>query len=121
MLFVIPSNRFIPEVTTVSVVEGGFSHYLNIVIPDTGLATLMLDGAFAASGRLANGSSVVSKNAAPNADASAHYSIVTLKVLPGRHLVRGATPIAVYSYGFGLYTNAFDSYGHACGERLEVH
>ncbi|HWF44380.1 MAG TPA: IgGFc-binding protein [Candidatus Kapabacteria bacterium] len=120
LLFVIPNNRFIPEVTTVSVVEGGFSHYLNVVVPDSGLATLNIDGAFAASGKLANGSSVISKRIAPRAGSPAHYSIVTLKVLPGRHLVRCSAPIAVYSYGFGLYTNAFDSYGHACGQRLDA-
>ena len=119
MLFVIPNDRLIREVTTASVTEGPFRHYLNIVVSDTGLATLTLDDVLTTFGKYPNQISLVSKRKVSSFPKAAGYSILTFQVPSGRHQVRCAAPVAVYSYGFGLYNNAYDSYGHACGERLD--
>ena len=114
LIFITPNDRFISEVTATPVIEGVFMDYLNVVVPDSGIASLELDGVVF--GKYPATADLESKRKVPHSP----YSILTFRTPPGRHLVRCAVPVAVYSYGFGLYNNTGDSYGHSCGERLEV-
>jgi hypothetical protein len=113
MLIAVPYDRFIRETTTTSVVDARFQHYLNIVVPDSGASSLKLDGATIALGKMPPGSSVDAKRTIASA------TVFTLRVPTGRHLVECSAPVAVYSYGFGLGDDNYDSYGHACGMRLD--
>ncbi len=116
MLIAVPNDRFIAEVTTASVVDTRFRHYLNVVVPDSGRKLLTIDGLPLAAETFPQvGISILSERTLPQA----HASVYSLQVPPGRHLLRSAAPIAVYSYGFGTDNNNFDSYGHACGMRLD--
>ena len=116
MLLAIPSDRFITEVTTTSVTNTGFYHYLNIVVPDTGMESLMIDGALAAVIDPSKFVTRLSKHKVPGS----RFTVLEYKVGEGRHLIRCAVPIGVYSYGFGVTDAAnYDSYGHACGQRLD--
>ncbi|HEY3876256.1 MAG TPA: IgGFc-binding protein, partial [Candidatus Kapabacteria bacterium] len=47
MLFIIPTERFLTETTTATLIHGAWNHYLNIVLPDSALKTLRIDGTFA--------------------------------------------------------------------------
>jgi hypothetical protein len=116
MLIVIPNDRFIKEATTTSVVETRFQHYLNVVVPDSGINSLRIDGMSVASGKFPPiGISVASERKLP----AAKSTIFSIRVPLGRHLIQCAAPVAVYSYGFGIGDQNFDSYGHACGMRLD--
>ncbi len=116
MLIAVPSDRFIKEVTTTSVVETRFQHYVNIVVPDSGVNTLTIDGVSVVAGNFPPmGIGIASERKLP----SAHATIFTIRVPAGRHLVQCASPIAVYAYGFGIGDQNYDSYGHACGMRLD--
>ncbi len=115
MLLVVPNERFLREVTTSSVTQGAYKDYLNIVVPDTAIASLVVDGMSAGLERYPPGVSLARKGSVPNAKAT----VLTLHVPTGRHLVQCAAPMAVYSYGFGLGNDDYDSYGHACGMRMD--
>ena len=108
MLLVVPNDRFLTDVTTASVTNGQWWHYLNIVVPDSAIESLRLDGQRkpALTRRI---------------QVTKQLSVVRIQVEVGRHEVTCASPIAVYSYGFGVLRENFDSYGHACGMRLDAH
>ncbi len=114
MLLAIPSDRFITEVTSTAVTNGGFYHYLNIVVPDTGIGSLRIDGGQPLAAESADVEVTHSKHKIPGTE----YTVLTYRVRDGRHLITCGAPIGVYSYGFGVMENNYDSYGHACGQRL---
>ena len=116
MLLAVPNDRWITETTTASVVDGSFQHFVNVVVPDSGVASLTIDGIHVASGKFPPiGISIPSERKLP----AAHATIYTIRVPAGRHLLQCAAPIAVYAYGFGVDNDNYDSYGHACGMRLD--
>ena len=114
MLLAIPDDRFVKEVTTTSVTTGSWDNYLNVVVPNTGVSTLSIDNALVASGKFPMQISLASERKLPSAKAT----IFTFHVPSGRHLLKCSSPIGVYSYGFGVGNDNYDSYGHGCGERL---
>ncbi len=114
MLFVIPNDRFIPEVTTTSIAGGTFENYLNIVVPKSARGELRMDGLPVTAGSTAVLLASPTDRLAPGGE----YEILTVELREGRHLVHCSEPIAVYSYGFGTAEHHYDSYGHACGMRL---
>ncbi len=114
MLIAVPNDRFIKEVTTTSVVNGFFDHYLNVVIPKDALSSLSIDDIIAGTGKDALWTNPLRESLAPGGN----YLVLTFHVPEGRHLLRCAKPMAVYAYGFGSRGDNYDSYGHACGMRL---
>ncbi len=115
MLIAIPNDRFVSEVTTSSVTHGVYRDYLNIVVPDTAVNSLLLDGARAGLGSYPPGVVLARKSHVPGAQST----VLTFQVASGRHFIQCAAPMAVYSYGFGIDNDNYDSYGHACGMRLD--
>ena len=114
MLLAIPDDRFVKEVTTTSVTAGSWENYLNVVVPDSGISAFYIDGALVTSGKFPMQITIESERRL----SATHATIFSFRVPPGRHLLRCSAPIAVYSYGFGLGNDNYDSYGHACGMRL---
>lgn len=132
MLFVTPRERFITEATTVTLTSGLWEHFLTVVMRREDVAELLVDGnppvdqsSPSASPRSARATissmpSVASQQL-PSAgvnDNLSGYSVLRWKLTPGRHLVQSSRPFALYQYGFGVESNAYDSYGHSCGEDL---
>ncbi len=116
MLIAIPNDRWLKETTTTSVVEARFQHYLNVVVPDSAINSLKIDGMFVEPGKFPPiGISIASERKLQ----AAHATIFSILVPFGRHLVQFTEPVAVYSYGFGIGDQNYDSYGHACGMRLD--
>ena len=115
MLLAIPSDRFVKEVTSSSVTSGQYQHFLNVVVPDSAVNSFKIDGILMSSGTSVAGVIQYSKRSL----AAARSTIFSYRVPAGRHLMECSAPIAVYSYGFGLGDDNYDSYGHACGMRLD--
>jgi hypothetical protein len=44
------------------------------------------------------------------------YSIASLSIPYGSHIIEGALPFGMYSYGFGKGLDAFDAYGTMGGQ-----
>jgi len=116
MLFVTPNDQFVSEVTAVTMVSGSFNHYLNVVVPDSGVESLEIDDALVSLQKFPPRVSLERTNHIP----TMRGTVYTFEVPPGRHTVRSKAPIAVYSYGFGGGQENYDSYGHACGMRLDT-
>ncbi len=104
MLLLVPNDRFVSTVMTSSIGVAQWKDYLNIVVPDSGLLQLRLDG--------------VLIDATPR-KMPGGLLVLTKEVISGSHTVACSAPIAVYSYGFGYLTQTYDSYGHTCGMRLD--
>jgi hypothetical protein len=117
MLFIIPTERFLTETTTATLIHGAWNHYLNIVLPDSALKTLRIDGTFAGlNGVYPSGIKLLHATKLP----AVKMTVLTLQIHEGRHLVQCGSPIGIYSYGFGVTGDeAYDSYGHNCGMRLD--
>jgi hypothetical protein len=110
MLLTTPNDRFIAGAVAVSLNDrfdgtGKWDHYLNIVVPDSGLATLRIDG------------HPVQPETLRHIE---HMSAMTVETSDARHTITCAVPIAVYAYGVGTGENGYDSYGHNCGMRLDA-
>jgi hypothetical protein len=116
MLLTVPNDRFVSEVTTVSVVAGSFNHYVNVVVPDTGVGSLEVDDALVSFKKFPSLVTLERENHMPTVKAT----IYTFRVPAGRHTFRSKAPIAVYSYGFGVLQENYDSYGHTCGMQLKT-
>ena len=115
MLFIVPKDRFIPEVTVTSLMPSVFHNYLTIVVPKEARSGLRIDGLPVVSTPASFLLQPIHERAAPNSQ----FDIISLALREGRHLVQCPAPIGVYSYGFGTDEHQFDSYGHACGMRME--
>ncbi len=115
MLIAVPNDRFIREVTTTSVTLGVWKDYLNIVVPDTAVSSLLIDGESVGLRRYPAGVLLEREDSIPGTK----FIVITYQVAWGRHLLKCAVPIAVYGYGFGIDNYVYDSYGHACGMRLD--
>jgi adhesin/invasin len=116
MLLAVPSDRFVSEVTAVTMVSNAFNHYLNVVVPDSGVESLEIDDALVRFNKFPSRVALERTNHMP----TMHATIYTFEVPPGRHTIRSKAPIAVYSYGFGGGQENYDSYGHTCGMRLDA-
>jgi hypothetical protein len=125
MFFVTPRNRFTNEFTTTSVTTGQYRHFLNVVVSLRGLASLKLDGTTP----FPNGKDTTTAGQPSPNEASftpvrplenTDLVVATLEVRAGRHAIECDEPMAVYSFGFGIGTNMYDSYGHSCGQHLDA-
>jgi hypothetical protein len=104
MLLLVPNDRFIMEATMTSVEKGMWRDYVNIVVPDSALNSIHLDGQPLKTG---------------NARHIGKFAVVPYELTSGSHSIVCPIPIALYSYGFGVLTRNYDSYGHTCGMRLD--
>ncbi len=94
----------IPEPPTSSPVSG-WHHYINIVVPLGGVSSLRLDG------------NPISTNNFSHIGIS-RFAIIQLEIGFGSHTMTCDRPFGLYSYGFGVAGDAYDSYGNCAGQRV---
>lgn len=106
MILITPTEQFLNYYRFVTPVRGDWHHYINLVVPLEGLASLRVDGAiwpakyFRTIG--------ISK-----------YAIAQIEIGYGSHNVSCDLPFGLYSYGFGVGNDNFDSYGNIGGQFVE--
>src|SRR6185295_3255176 len=96
-----PAEQFLPSYTIATPTTGFTSHFLNVVVPDTSLSSLLLDGNAVAA---ASFSSI----------ANSGYSGARLPITVGSHTITNTNPFGILSYGY----KDFDAYGYAGGMAL---
>lgn len=102
MMLLPPYEQFLPSYTFSTPASGIAFNYVNVVVPDTALANVVLDGAPVPAGTfLPIGTS--------------GYSGAALPLNLGSHNISCSEPIGISSYGF----NTYDSYGYPGGLALE--
>lgn len=103
MLLVSPTQQFMNEYRFATPINGQWEHYINIVVPNTGIPSMKLNNM------------PIDKKLFTQLGIS-RYSIATVNVPFGSHFISGNLPFGMYSYGFGFGNDAYDAYGTMAGQ-----
>ena len=107
MLFITPTEQFLKYYTFATPVKGDWHHYINLVVPNDAISTLKLDG------RL-----IPPKYY--NTIGISRFDIAQYEIGYGPHFVTCDKPFGLYSYGFGVAGDNYDSYGNNAGQLVET-
>lgn len=107
MLIVSPTQQFLKEYrfSTPKTSYTNWKHYVNIIVPTEGLASLRF-----------NGREIDTIKYAPENVGLSNYVTMKMDVPFGVHVLKSDIPFGLYSYGFA--TN--DAYGNMIGQGFEV-
>ncbi len=103
MLLISPTQQFLRKYRFATPINGEWEHIVNIVVPTNSINTMQL-----------NGKPIDTSEFKPFG--ISRYSIAFLTVPFGTHVIEGAMPFGMYSYGFGRGFDAFDAYGSMGGQ-----
>jgi len=103
MIMVSPTQQFLKHYRFATPVNGQWRHYINVVSPSNSVGTILLNGKQVDTTKFV----VFGKS---------RYSIACIEVPFGTHIIQGALPFGMYSYGFGFGKDAYDAYGTMAGQ-----
>jgi hypothetical protein len=103
MIMVSPTQQFLKHYRFATPVNGQWRHYINVVSPSNSVGTILLNGKQVDTTKFV----VFGKS---------RYSIACIEVPFGTHIIQGALPFGMYSYGFWFGTDAYDAYGTMAGQ-----
>lgn len=107
MLFITPTEQFLKYYNFVTPVKGDWHHYVNLVVPNSAISTLKLDGRLIAPKYY-------------KTIGISRYSIAQYEIGYGSHSVICDLPFGLYSYGFGVAGDNYDSYGNNAGQLVQT-
>ncbi|MDP4220059.1 MAG: outer membrane beta-barrel protein [Bacteroidota bacterium] len=107
MLFITPTEQFLKYYRFVTPVKGDWHHYVNLVVPNDAISTLKLDGR------------LIPPKFYKTIGIS-RYAIAQYEIGYGSHFVSCDLPFGLYSYGFGVAGDNYDSYGNNAGQLVET-
>jgi hypothetical protein len=107
MLFITPTEQFLRYYQFVTPIKGDWHHYVNIVAPASAISTLKLDGR------------LIPPKYYKTIGLSL-YQIAQYEIGYGSHVVSCDQPFGLYSYGFGVAGDNYDSYGNNAGQLVET-
>lgn len=100
-----PEIVFVPDNSAPSINVTGWHHYINVIIPIGAMNSLRLDS---------NG--ISSDKFTPIG--ITRYAIGQIEIPYGSHTITCDRPFGLYSYGFGIGGDNYDSYGNSAGQRI---
>ncbi len=103
MLFVTPTEQFLPGYRFLTPIKGDWHHYINLVVPTDAIGSLKLDG-----------QGGFNKYFKPIG--ISRFSIAQIEIGFKSHVVVCDKPFGLYSYGFGVAGDNYDSYGNNGGQ-----
>ncbi|NLO19784.1 MAG: outer membrane beta-barrel protein [Ignavibacteria bacterium] len=103
MIMVSPTQQFLKHYRFATPVNGQWRHYINVVSPTNSVNTILLNGKPVDTTRF----ELLGKS---------RYSIACIEVPFGTHIIQGAMPFGMYSYGFGFGRDSYDAYGTMAGQ-----
>lgn len=103
MLFITPTEQFLTYYRFLTPVRGDWHHYINVVVPIDAMESFKLDGR--------GGFGKYFKTIGIT-----RYAIAQIEIGYGSHFVSCDKPFGLYSYGFGVAGDNFDSYGNNGGQ-----
>jgi hypothetical protein len=107
LMLITPTEQFLNYYRFVTPVNGQWHHYINLVVPMDAIRSLRVDGRpvperyFKAIG-------------------ISRYGVAQYEVSYGSHAIACDKPFGLYSYGFGVGTDNYDSYGNDGGQLVET-
>jgi gliding motility-associated-like protein len=117
MIFISPIEQAIDKAVLYSSANQEISfHYINVIIPNAGVAGFTLDGV--------NVSSKFKPHAEPGYSYAALDSLNGNKLLHGKHIIQSTVPFNAIAYGYGNNNNGSstfprESYGYNAGTQLK--
>lgn len=103
MLFITPTEQFLPYYRFLTPIKGDWHHYINLCVPTDVISTLKLDG----QGGFAKYFKPIGIS---------RFAIAQIEIGFGSHTVSCNKPFGLYSYGFGVAGDNYDSYGNNGGQ-----
>jgi hypothetical protein len=103
MLFITPTEQFLSYYRFLTPVRGEWKHFINLVVPTDVVSSVKLDGR-----------SGFGKYFKPIG--ITRYAIAQIEIGYGSHIVSCDKPFGLYSYGFGVAGDNYDSYGNNGGQ-----
>jgi hypothetical protein len=103
MLLASPTQQFMNSYRFATPINGSWKHNINVVVPNNGISGMRLDG------------KPINKSLFEQLGIS-RYSIATINIPYGSHIIEGDLPFGMYSYGFGFGNDAYDAYGTMAGQ-----
>ncbi|MBS1904563.1 MAG: hypothetical protein JSS75_12720 [Bacteroidetes bacterium] len=107
MFFITPTEQFLNYYRFATPIKGSWHHFINLVVPTDALSSLRLDGL------------TLSPKYFKTIGIS-RYAIAQIEVGYGSHSIRCEQPFGLYSYGFGVAEDNFDSYGNNGGQLVQT-
>lgn len=107
MLFITPTEQFLNYYRFVTPVKGDWHHYINLVVQTDAISSLQLDG-HPLSARYFKTIGI------------SRFAIAQVEIGFGSHFVKCDKPFGLYSYGFGVAGDNYDSYGNNGGQLVET-
>ncbi len=99
------ADSYLDEIKKEDSSGSGWHHYINVIVPISALNSLRLDS---------NG--ISSDKFTPIG--ITRYAIGQMEISYGSHTLRCDRPFGLYSYGFGIGGDNYDSYGNSAGQRV---
>lgn len=99
------SKEYLDNVKKEAASGTGWHHYINVIAPFKSVNSLRLDG---------NG---ISSDLFHSIGIT-QYSIAQIEIAYGSHTITCDKPFGLYSYGFGVGGNNYDSYGNNAGQKV---
>lgn len=103
LLFITPTEQFLDNYTFLTPVKGDWLHYVNLVVETDAVNSLRLDRA-----------PIPARYFKPIG--ITRFSIAQIEIGYGSHKVSCDKPFGLYSYGFGVAGDNYDSYGNNGGQ-----
>ncbi|MCS6808639.1 MAG: IgGFc-binding protein, partial [Bacteroidota bacterium] len=103
MILLTPTQQFLKKYRMATPIRGEWKHFVNIVVPRTGLSSLRIDGKPA-------------DERAFTPFGESRYSIAQISLNFGTHTFECNEPFGLYSYGFGYGYDSYDAYGNMVGQ-----
>ena len=103
MLLISPTQQFLRQYRFATPINGSWKHNINVIVPNQGIQSMRL-----------NGQPLDQKQFSPLG--ISRYSIATINVPYGSHVIESDLPFGMYSYGFGFGNDSYDAYGNMAGQ-----
>ena len=107
MLLITPTEQFLNYYRFATPIKGDWHHYINLVVPLDAVPSLRVDGR-----------SVPMRYFHPIGISK--FGVAQYELEFGSHAVSCDKPFGMYSYGFGVGSDNFDSYGNDGGQLVET-
>jgi hypothetical protein len=101
------SQEYLDNAKKEDAAGSGWHHYINVIAPSRDLNSLRLDG-----------NTLATSQFVPVG--ITHFAVAQIEIPFGSHVITCDRPFGLYSYGFGVGGDNYDSYGNSAGQRVSA-
>ncbi len=107
MLLITPTEQFLKYYRFATPIQGDWHHYINLVVPIDAIQSLKVDG-------------IGVPDHYFHKIGFSKFAVAQYEIGYGPHTVICEKPIGLYSYGFGVGSDNYDSYGNDGGQLVQT-